>query len=102
MKNNPLDLTPVIFRAFPDGEVLALFPALPADLEPRRNCLSYAHVGQHGAASVALAERTRAATPAESAPLAHELEARGYNLRPCKRFTRAHLRARLAEIEAMK
>ena len=44
----PPDLA--IFRRWKDsGDVIALFPAIPADIDGRY-CLSYEHVGQHGAA----------------------------------------------------
>ena len=42
-------MTPVVFRMWADtGEVVALFPTLPANIE--RDCSSYMHIGQHGAA----------------------------------------------------
>lgn len=82
--------TIVVFRAWrSDGNVIALFPELPHDLSGRF-CTSYAHVGQHGAASythcIAI---TRPATPAEYAPLLKELRAIGYdNLIVRKRWQR--------------
>ncbi|PJE78347.1 hypothetical protein CI610_02722 [invertebrate metagenome] len=39
----------VIFRKFPEGDVIALFPEELAD--SRGNILSYQTVGQHGAAN---------------------------------------------------
>ena len=78
--------TKVIFRAWPDGEVVALFPELS---EGPGLCSSYMHVGQHGAASCRLIDDTRPAKPEEYSALAWELEAIGYRLVPIKRFTRS-------------
>ena len=39
----------VIFRQFPDGDIIALFPGIPWDRECRY-ITSYQHIGQHGAA----------------------------------------------------
>ncbi|MEN6643984.1 MAG: hypothetical protein ABFE08_16225 [Armatimonadia bacterium] len=78
--------TPTVFRTYPDGEVAALFPTIPAD--PNGNCSSYVHVGQHGAADPHhLISRTRPATPDEYAELTAELEAIGYAVRPVRRMT---------------
>jgi hypothetical protein len=59
-------------------DVLALFPYLP---EGRGTCVSYQHVGQHGAADYAhVVRETRpvAAGDPEAAALLDELRARGY------------------------
>ena len=73
-----------------EREVIALFPELPGDNDPYSTCLSYQHVGQHGAAAVSLMDVTRPATPEEYAPLMRELVAAvGYNLRIGHRFTRS-------------
>lgn len=70
----------VIFRTFHSGgEVIALFPEVPVDNQ-YGHCVSYAHVGQHGAASVDLSGYTRPSTPEEIAPLLRELEAIGYKV----------------------
>ena len=95
---------PVIYRAFIDsGEVIALFPDTPATLNPS-DCMSYMHIGQHGAACVGLTGdgSTRPATVAEAAPLAHELACIGYRLRPVARRTRGHDVARVRELVAMR
>ena len=82
----------MIFRTWPDGDVIALFPEIP---EGPGLCLSYMHVGQHGAADCrALIPGTRAAKPLEYSALAFELEDIGYRLVPVRRLTRA-LRAGL-------
>lgn len=85
--------TRVIFRAFRDsGDVIAFFPDLD---EGRRGlCLSYMHVGQHGACSYhALISGpwpartpTRPAMPHEWADLAAELASIGYRLRVIRRW----------------
>ena len=85
--------TKVIFRKFPAGDVIALFPELPGDYNPA-TCLSFQHVGQHGAASVHLTRDTVLATKAESAELASELRRIGYKLREVKRFTRKDYESR--------
>lgn len=90
--------TKVIFRKFrSDGEILALFPEIPADCHAG-HCLSYQHTGQHGAAAVDLSHCTVPATPEESAPLAAELERVGYVLQPVHRVTQAMHRARRAAL----
>jgi hypothetical protein len=53
------------------GEITALFPKVKAD--PQGNILSYAHIGQHSAASPSLT-RCKRATPAEYADLLTELK----------------------------
>lgn len=76
-KINPSDR--VIFRIWPNGDVIALFPDIETGLF---SCNSYEHVGQHGAADYRhVVERTKQATIAEYADLAVELTRIGYNLR---------------------
>lgn len=99
MKNNR---DKVIFRKWPKregGTVIALFPAIAATVGNPYNCQSYEHVGQHGAASVNLTQRTKPATPAEYKDLAKELRQRGYRLRIVKRFTQADLAARKEQLK---
>lgn len=65
-----------VFRTYPDGEVIALFPNLD---EGGGNCLSYMHWGQHGAAYFDRVIRdTRPSTESEIKPLLRELEMIGY------------------------
>ena len=83
------ETTRVVFRIYPAGEVIALFPDLP---EVRGCVLSYQHVGQHGAADPwHVVRMTRPATAEEAAPLRRELEGvpYGYQLEVRKRMTRA-------------
>ena len=91
--------TVVIFRTYRrDGDTIALFPELPADLSPH-HCLSYQSVGQHGAASCYLDPDTRPATRAEAAKLAAELRRIGYRLAPRTRLSKGMDRKRLAALE---
>lgn len=86
MKNNP---TAVLFRTFKTGEVIALFPYIPASVAAPHHCLSYMHTGQHGAAAVEITRSrdTRPSTYQEIAPLLRELHAIGYDsLRILKRI----------------
>ena len=64
----------VVFRKFPDGEVIALFCDSAKDCNAG-NVMSYMHVGQHGEASRNLGQNLRLATPEEYAPLLRELRA---------------------------
>ena len=70
----------IIFRKFPEGDVIALFPDQP---EGRGRINSYQHVGQHGAADYQLIRELRPAKPAEYHDLLRELKNIGY--KPCVR-----------------
>lgn len=96
----PLDL--VVFRRWKEtGDVIALFPELPAD-NLGRYCISYEHIGQHGAADYCLVIRqTLPATPDESAALAAQLTHIGYRLRPVQRASFSHHQRRLADARAV-
>lgn len=76
---------PVIFRKWKqDGSIIALFPTVAAD--NRYNCLSYEHIGKHGAANADLSPYTVPATKSEYMPLLNELKSIGYeNLKPVKK-----------------
>ena len=74
MKN----ITPVIFRKFKDGEIIALFPTLPGDWL-MCTCLSYLHVGQHGPADLGIIRDTSPAAPEEYKDLLAELVSIGYD-----------------------
>lgn len=68
----------VIFRTWPKGDVIALFPDIEAGLF---SCSSYMHVGQHGAADYRyVVQQTRPAKVSEYADLVTELREIGYNL----------------------
>lgn len=89
--------TKVIFRKFPDGELIALFPALAADSSPE-TCLSYQTTGQHGTASLDLCDELPAPTPEECEPLRAELKRIGYELEPGLFPTARDRAERLAQI----
>ena len=90
--------TKVIFKVL-EGEVIALFPELAGTNNPYRDCLSYAHIGQHSAADVRLAS-LKAATPAQYYRLQMELEHTvGYDLEIVTRFSRKMLQERIAQCE---
>lgn len=73
-----VETLPVIFRTFPDGDVIAIFPT-QEEWRPYR-VASYQHGGQHGAVDRGIIDRTRPATEDEYAPLLAEL--RGIYERP--------------------
>ena len=67
-----------MFRVWPDGGILAMFPNCP---ECNRCVMSYEHVGQHGGANYeGCIKITTPATVAEYTPLLRELESIGYSL----------------------
>ena len=69
----------VVFRIYPDGEVLALLPEYIAN--NNGDVMSYMHNGQHGAADFdGVFEETREATKEEYADLLKEMTDIGYNL----------------------
>lgn len=78
-------ITKVIFRQFPDGEVIALFPELPGTIDPN-TCLSYMHYGQHGSADTGIVRNTYPCDPQDYESLLKELVSIGYNLKIVKRF----------------
>ena len=87
--------TQVIFRLW-RKEVIALFPYEIADM--KGNCLSYQHVGQHGAANYAeIIYESVPATPAECVGLEAELDALGYHLKIIKRRNRNRYLSALME-----
>lgn len=81
----------VVFRRWRDcGDVIALFPALPADLYGEY-CDAYEHVGQHsGADYFGVIQQTTPCSSEQSADLATELRRIGYVLRPRWRASRVH------------
>lgn len=91
MTTKPEPLVPVVFRRwlFHDGDVFALFPTLPFDLNGRV-CTGYHHIGQHsGAYYPGCIAASRPARPEEYASLKTELEHIGYRLAVHKRATGA-------------
>lgn len=84
--------TKVIFRKFPDGDIIAIFPELPGDSSPS-TCLSYMHIGQHSAADPRLP--IPLAIESEYAELMRELVRIGYtDLKVYKRISRHAYRIR--------
>lgn len=91
--------TKTIILAFRSGgDVIALFPEIPATPSPL-HCLSYQTAGQHGAASIDLSHCTRPATTEESAAMIEELRRAGYEPQPVKRITRQMHLKRLQALE---
>lgn len=76
----------VIFRKWPDGDILALFPEIPAD-NAGNMCNSYGNAGHSGADYHGCIARTKPATPAEYDDLTVELVRRGYRLTVKQRAT---------------
>lgn len=87
--------TKVVFRVWPDGHVLALFPDELGDVRGFQ-CLSYQHVGQHSSADYDYCiSATRPAQADEYADLAEELRRIGYELDIRKRASRLSLHLRM-------
>ena len=73
--------TITVFRKFKNGEIIALFPRLRADVAGKF-CLSYLHQGQHGGADYqGIVDNTTRANPSEYYDLAEELKGIGYILK---------------------
>lgn len=91
-------MTPVIFRKWKSGEVIALFPQDPGTNDPA-TCMSYMHIGQHSAAHPdKVVSKTRAATEQEYHALLCELTAIGYDLQIRKIISRHDYALRQLEI----
>lgn len=97
--------TKVIFRKFPDGEVIALFPELPGT-NSMLDCLNYMHVGQHGSGRATL-EGTKKIKfediESQNAInfLCRELRSIGYNLTVVSRFSYQMDQKRIAALRAV-
>jgi hypothetical protein len=90
--------TKTVFRIWPNGDVIALFPQIPYDDIHGYLCLSYLQVGQHGAANELIVVRqTRLAKPKEYRPLLKELQQLGYRPTVAKRCTGKDFEIRRAE-----
>lgn len=97
--NKKEDTTKVIFRKF-QGEIVALFPELPANHESRL-CMSYAHIGQHSGADIqGVIDNSKLAKESEYKSLEEELERIGYNLDVKKRYSYKMYQNRVDEIKA--
>jgi len=93
----------VVFRRWQDrsGDIIALFPELPADVHGRY-CNSYMHTGQHGGADYhSVIQHTVPVEPKQYAELAEELRLVGYNLRPVQHASRRHHDQRRATARQM-
>lgn len=98
---NPYNRVKVIYRVF-EGEVIALFPEVPAAPQSGM-CLSYAHVGQHGAADASgIVRASRPAKPEEYAELDAELRSIGYEPIIRHKITRGMWAAHVAANEEMR
>lgn len=84
----------VIFRVFPEGDVIAIFPEVPGN--DWRTCNSYQHIGQHSACDLGIIVTTRLAKPTEYADLLAELTQiyEDYNLVVTKKITSKNDRIR--------
>jgi hypothetical protein len=98
-----METTLVVFRRWPDtGDIIALFPAEPSDINGWY-CLSYERIGQHSGADYhGVVEASRPATDEEAAPLADELTKVGYNLQSIKRASQAVHERRRATARALR
>ena len=91
--------TKTIFRKFPEGDIIALFPEIPGTNE-YWTCQSYQHIGQHGAAdTVHITMITKPATKEESAGLFNELKRIGYDMEMIKRFRYSHMITRMEQLK---
>ena len=95
----------VIFRKFPTGEVIALFPELPGT-NSARTCLNYMSIGQHGTGK-ATYEGTKpiAINDIEGQNnvnfLCRELRSIGYTLTIVSRFTHKMYKERVRKLRGM-
>jgi hypothetical protein len=77
-KKAPVPCIDVVFRVFPEGDVIALFPGEDVG---RGLINSYQRVGQHGGADPTLIRTLRKASRPEAAALLAELKRIGYCVR---------------------
>lgn len=78
-------ITLVVFRRWTNGDIIALFPQLPADYLGMY-CDAFEHVGQHGGADYhGVVQATKPVALEDAADLIRELERNGYRLKPIKR-----------------
>lgn len=83
----------VIFRMF-EGDVIALFPDLPADNHSTL-VTCYAHIGQHGAANIRhVINHSRLCTADERRALLTELTSAPYHYKLVERQRYVHLQAK--------
>jgi len=105
MSDDTAPVTLVVFRRWREdngGEIIALFPELPADYQGRF-CDAYEHVGQHGGADYyGVIQVTSPVSDQDAAPLARELERIGYRLKPIKLASHKHHEARRATARSLR
>ncbi len=91
--------TPVIFRKYKEGDVIALFPTHPGTNDPM-TCSSYQRLGQHSSADYfGTIGVTKPATPEEYESLRSELQnVVGYDLRVITRSNGNHYLDRLKAV----
>lgn len=70
--------TLVIFKKFPEGDVIAL---MPEETWNNSQITSYMRIGQHGGASPELVDELQDATKQERKSLLKELQNIGYNVK---------------------
>ncbi len=102
MKDGKVENEKVIFRKYPDGDIIALFPEIAVD-NTGYNCESYLRVGQHGAANPRIVtSQTKPASQKEYQHLFDELTNMvGYDLKVIKRFRYSHQLERQRQIKEM-
>lgn len=89
----------VIFRRYPNGEILALFPEIPGDMD-HYTCMSYMFNGQHGVATINQDNITRPAKPGEYQKLKSHLEQDiGYELQVVHRISQKMNAKKIKELE---
>jgi len=76
MKNK--NFTPVIFRKFPEGDIIAMFPTFPGDYN-QNTCCSYIRIGGYSSATIDLIYATKPAIEQEYKNLLEELVNIGYD-----------------------
>jgi len=105
MSDDTAPVTLVVLRRWRQsngGDIIALFPELPADYQGRF-CDAYEIVGQHGGADYhGVVQATMPVTSDEAAPLLRELERIGYRLKPIKRASYKHHEARRATARSLR
>ena len=81
----------IVFRRWKEnGDIIALFPELPADIFGDF-CDAYESIGQHGGADYfGVIQQTRPCSLNDAANLAAELTRIGYRLRPIRRASYVH------------
>ena len=95
-------MTPVIFRKFKEGDIIAIFPTMSGTLN-QYTCNSYQHIGQHGSCDPTyLIQETKPTKPEEYEELFQELINIGYDdLKVYKRYQYKFLEEIKAELKRM-